>query len=357
MRSESPHKMPLAAGLLTLLVVCTTTRAITIFPVMATEEDEAYPMVSGNTVVWQYYNSRYGDWDVEGALVSDDEVLTSFTIADFSGDDRFPVIDGNDVVWQNQRSADSDGDVYGARIEPNLSVTRFAISASGDDEVLPWVSDGVAVWQHGFAGAPDWDILGAPLTGEDNPEAFFVSAEIDINEVFPCISGSLVVWNNSSSALLQPFVHGADISDPNAPRTFYTNMALGTYEIPSLSDGWLVGRETDDVGKVIIDNLFDPFNPEGISSSGLTACPRIHKHIVVWQDGHNGTWDIRVYNLATGREFAITDTKMSHQMNPAVYVDTEAMKALVVWQDDRNGNWDIYGAVLDGSEAAATAEP
>lgn len=167
MRSESLHKMPLAASLLTLLVVCATAHAIAIFPVMATEEDEAYPMVSGNTVVWQYFNSRYGDWDVEGALMSDDEVLASFTIADFSGDDRFPVIDGNDVVWQ---------------------------------------------------------------------------------------------------------------------------------------------------------------------------------------DGRNGTWDIRAYNLATGREFAITDTKMSHQMNPAVYVDTESRKALIVWQDDRNGNWDIYGAVLDGPE-------
>lgn len=42
----------------------------------------------------------------------------------------------------------------------------------------------------------------------------------------------------------------------------------------------------------MVDNLFDPFNPEGISSSGLTACPKIHKHLVVWQDARNGTWDI-----------------------------------------------------------------
>jgi len=357
MQSKSLHKLPSAAGLFLILASCTAARAITIFKVAATEENEAYPMVSEDTVVWQVFNSRYGSWDIEGAQVSDSGVLPSFVIADFSGDDVFPVIDGNDVVWQYQYDDDSDGDVYGARIADGRTVARFAISASQDDEVLPWVSQGVAVWQHGFVGAPDWDILGARLTGEDAPEAFFVSAGIDIDEIYPCISGSLVVWHQRSSDLPQPFVYGADIADPNNPRTFYTNMALGQHEIPSLSEGWLVGRETDDVGKVIVDNLFDPFNPEGISSSGLTASPKIHKHIVVWQDGSNGTWDIRGYNLVTHQEFIVTNTKMSNQVNPAVYVDAQAGRAIIVWQDDRDGNWDIYGAIVDGPEVITTTEP
>ncbi len=355
MRSEPWSKLLFGASLFLLLAVCPMAHAITIFRVAVAGDPEMYPAVSGNTVVWQVFNSRYGDWDIEAAQVFDGEVTPSFTIADFNGDDRFPVIDGNDVVWQYQYEENSDGDVYAARIEDGRTVARFAISASVDDESLPWVSDGVVVWQHGFFGAPDWDVLGARLNGQANPEAFIVSAAIDIDEMYPCISGSLVVWHEKSPDLSQPFVYGADISDPNLPRVFYTNMALGQYETPNLSDGWLVGRETDEVGKVMVDNLFDPFNPEGISGSGLTACPRIHKHLVVWQDGSNGTWDIRCYNLATHQELVVTDTKMSDQINPSVYVDTDAMRALIVWQDDREGNWDIYGAILDGPEIAANA--
>ena len=184
-----------------------------------------------------------------------------------------------------------------------------------------------AAWWSGSTSSPtppDWDILGARLTGKDNPKAFFVSAGIDVEELFPCISGDLVVWQQRSADLPGPFAYGADIADPNKPRTFYTTMALGKHEIPGLSDGWLVGRETDEIGKVVVDNLFDPFNPEGISGSGLTACPKIHKHIVVWQDQSNGTWDIRGYNLVTRQEFVVTNMKMSDQVNPAVYVDTQA---------------------------------
>ena len=260
------------------------------------------------------------------------------------------------MVWQHQYSQDSDGDVYGARIANGQTVSRFAISQSADNECLPCVAGGVAVWQHMFSDAQDWDILRAHLTGQDNPQAFFVSAGIDVDELFPAISGNLVVWQQRSADLPGPFVYGADISDPNKPRTFYTTMALGKYEIPGLSEGWLVGRETDDVGKVMVDNLFDPFNPEGISGSGRTACPKIHKHIVVWQDQSNNTWDIRGYNLITRQEFVVTNMKMSEQMNPSVYVDTEQKRTIIVWQDNRDGNWDIYAAIFDGPEVAAQDE-
>jgi len=357
MRSESLNKRFSGASLLLVLAACALAQGTTFFKIATTDDHEMYPSVSGDVVVWQFFNSRYGDWDIEAAEVTDGEVAESFTVADLGGDDLFPIIDGNDVVWQYQYSDDSDGDVYGARIENGQVLSRFTISASEDDERFPSVSDGVAVWQHGFVGAPDWDVLGARLTGEDAPEAFIVSAMIDVDEICPCISSKWVIWQQRSLDLLQPFAYGADISDPNTPRIFYTNMALGSQEFPSFSDGWLGGRETDDAGRVMADNLFDPFNPEGISGSNLTACPKVHKHIVVWQDGSNGTWDIHGYNLNTRQEFAITSLKMSNQVNPAVYADTDTQQAIVVWQDDRDGNWDIYGAILDGPEVATSTEP
>jgi beta propeller repeat protein len=331
--------------------------AVTVLRVATTAEDEAFPSVCGNTVIWQYFNSRYGDWEISGADIADPAVPLTFAITDLPGDDVYPVIDGNDVVWQHQWDADSDADVYATRIENHQRTALYAVSAFIDDERLPSVSHGVVVWQHRFVGAPDWDVFGARLTGVDNPDAFAVSAGIDIDELAPCISGNLVVWYENAADLPQPMVYGADISDPNNPHVFYTTMGLGAHEMPSLSEGWLVARQTDGVGRVFVDNLFDPFNPEGISGSGLTACPRIHKHIVVWQDQSNGTWDIRGYNLITHQEFAVTNMRMSDQVNPAVYVDTKQQRAIIVWQDGRDGNWDIYAAIVDGPEIAAAAEP
>jgi hypothetical protein len=344
------------ASVCLVLAACSAAQAITVFKVATTEDDEAYPSVSGGIVVWQVFNSRYGDWDIVGADITSGKPAGEFTVADFVGDDLYPIIDGNDVVWQTQFDEGSDPDVYAAHLSNRQVVARFAVSATNAVECLPSVSNGVAVWQHGFADASDWDILGARLSGKDNPAAFFVAGGIDVDEMFPCISGDLVVWQLHASDMPSPYVYGADISDPNAPRTFYTTMALGKEQMPGLSEGWLVGRETDGIGKVMIDNLFDPFNPEGVSSSGLTALPKIHKHIVVWQDKTNGTWDIRGYNLITKQEFVVTNLKTSQQVNPAVYVDAKAQRAIIVWQDNRDGNWDIYAAIVDGPEAATETE-
>lgn len=352
MRSESLSGSSVIAGLCLILAACTTAQALAVFKVAATSDDEALPVVSGDIVVWQVFNRRYGLWDIMAADISDPEAPAAFLIADFNGHDRFPAIDGNDVVWQHQPRLDGPGDIYGVRIEDRQVVARYAVSATGADERLPCISNGVAVWQHKYVGEQDWDILGARLTGEDHPESFIISAAIGIDELYPCISGNLVVWHQRSPGLPQPFVYGACIVDPNRPRTFYTTMALGGQQMPSLSDGWLVGRETDDVGKVMADNLYDPFNPEGISSSALTAGPKIHKHIVVWQNWSHGVWDIRGYNLITRQEFVVTDMRMSDQVNPSVYVDTEAKRAVIVWQDNRDGNWDIYAAILEGPEVA-----
>ncbi len=357
MRSEMLKRPLVVASLCLVLLVSATAQALTVFRVATGKDDEAFPSVSGNTVVWQFYNSRYDDWDIAGADISDTAAPTSFMVSDIPGDDFYPVIDGNDVVWQHHYRADSDGDVYGARIENGRRTLLYRVSASMEDERMPYVSEGIVVWQHKFDNAPDWDVLGARLTGKDDPEPIYVSATIDVDELAPCISGNLVVWHHAAPDLPGPWVYGADISDPNRPRGFYTFMALGETEIPSLSEGWLVARETDDVGKVMVDNLFDPFNPEGISSSGRTAVPRIHKHIVVWQDRSNNTWDIRAYNLITRQEIVVTNMKMSDQVNPAVYFDAEHERAIIVWQDDRDGNWDIYAAILDGPEVTTGAEP
>lgn len=70
MRSESPEK---ATFVLCVLLVLAA-RAVAAFKVASTADDEVYPSVSGNTVVWQYFNSRYGDWDIYAAVLDGPEV-------------------------------------------------------------------------------------------------------------------------------------------------------------------------------------------------------------------------------------------------------------------------------------------
>ncbi|MBN2130462.1 MAG: hypothetical protein JW741_13250 [Sedimentisphaerales bacterium] len=350
MPSQSLRSLLLAAAACLVFSVVPAVAEMIVFPVATTDDDETFPTVSGGTVVWQFYNSRYDDWDIRGAGISDTGVVRDFQITDVPGTDAYPMIDGNDVVWQHEYQPGLDWDIHAADISDRSRIVKYIVSDSADDERLPSVSGGVVVWQHMFFGESDWDILGAYLTGADDPEYFYVSATIGVNELFPCISGDLVVWNQPKPDADEPCVWGADISDPCQPRTFYTTMGLGEYEMPCISDGWIVGRDTDDVGRVLLDDLFDPFNAEKISWSGLTASPRIHGHLVVWQDLSNGTWDVRAYNRITREELVITDRKMSDQMNPSVYVDAAQARATIVWQDNRDGNWDIYAATLDTPE-------
>jgi len=357
MRSELSGKSFVAAGLCLILAASGAVAQMTVFPVATTGDDEEYPTVSGGTVVWQFYNSRYDDWDIRGADISDEGVLRDFQITDVPGTDAYPMIDGNDVVWQHEYQPGLDWDIHAADLSNRAYIHTYIVSATADDERLPSVSGSVVVWQHMFFGESDWDILGAYLTGADDPEVIYVSTGIGVNELFPCISGELVVWNQKKPDADDPCVWGADISDPCQPHTFYTTMALGEYEMPCISGGWIVGRDTDDVGRVLLDNLFDPFNPEEISHSGQTACPRIHGHFVVWQDFSNGTWDIRAYNRITRQEIVVTDRKMSDQMNPSVYVDAAQARATIVWQDNRDGNWDIYAATLETPEIIEPPTP
>ena len=89
MRSKSPKRLPVAASLFLVLAASAAVHAVTILKVAATEDDETYPSVSGNTVVWQSFNSRYDDWDIAGAVISNGDGGGEFHHRRFPG--RRPV--------------------------------------------------------------------------------------------------------------------------------------------------------------------------------------------------------------------------------------------------------------------------
>ena len=85
-------------------IISSVARAWTEFPVATSVNDEEYPAISGDKVVWQVYNRWYGDHDIMGADIADPHQPLLFTIAQSGREEMYPAIDGNDVVWQYQYS-------------------------------------------------------------------------------------------------------------------------------------------------------------------------------------------------------------------------------------------------------------
>jgi len=114
MKSRTRDKS-LATSVCLALILGTAAQALTVFRVATTEDDEAFPSVSGHKVVWQFYDSRYGDWDLELADISNPNAPVVSALTDVPGDDQYPVLDGNDVVWQDNR--DGNWEIYGAIVD------------------------------------------------------------------------------------------------------------------------------------------------------------------------------------------------------------------------------------------------
>lgn len=124
----------IAAGVCVVFMVSLSVAEMTVFPVATSEEDEIFPTVSGGTVVWQFNNSRYDDWDIEGADLSETAVLRNFQITDVPGVDAYPVIDGNDVVWQHEYRPGQDWDIHAADISQRSRILKYVVSDSANDE-------------------------------------------------------------------------------------------------------------------------------------------------------------------------------------------------------------------------------
>jgi hypothetical protein len=74
MRGERRGQLVVAALLCVVSIGPLAHGAVTVLRVATTAEDEAFPPVCGNTVVWQ--DDRDGTWDIYGAIVDGPEVAT-----------------------------------------------------------------------------------------------------------------------------------------------------------------------------------------------------------------------------------------------------------------------------------------
>ena len=158
-----------------------------------------------------------------------------------------------------------------------------------------------------------WDLYGADILRPNKPVEYLFGGFVDPQQ-HSAISGRYVVWQQQYNGAEDWDLYAADVSDPANPQVF------------------AVAIETSNA-----------INPD------------ISGNLIVWQDDRNGDWDIYGYNLATRREFVISDaqpnqTVFSDQTNPAISGTT------VVWQDNLGGKMNIYMALMSGSDEVATCD-
>ena len=322
---------------------------------------EYTPCVSGNTVVWEAWNSSFGDWDVYGADISDPNNPEVFVVSAGGGNENYPVVSNGRVVWQNKQFGAHDGDIIGTDLgRPQQA--EFIVTVTYDSDLYPAISGPNVVWQHWSEHGGDAEIGWATINAAGRAVHHPFLGTLD-NDQDPAISENRVVWKQVSLQSDEVILAGADISDPDNVRAFDTGLEIGLNQLPKLDGDWVVAIDRSENGTLWANNLADSLDPLRITDSDGKQInrPDIAGSIVVWQDDRNGDWDIYGFDLTTLTEFPIT-TQNGDQKNPSIYTDPDETYYVVVWQDERAGDKpDIYGAIIkrkvEPTEPGCTSPP
>jgi len=297
--------------------------------VITGDEEQTYPDIYENILVWQEKNGVY--WDIMGYdFVNGNE----FTICDAANDQKYPKISGNYVVWEDYRNDASHSDIYGYDLTTN---TEFAICTAELTQESPGVSGNLVAWSdQRNGGSGFFDIYVYNLTTSTEASVYSSS-----NVIFKtCIDGDKIAWEEQVSGDFVIKVY--DISEDHV----YTFTGSGGDQ-----------TEPDISGDVVVWNdrtYNDKIKGYDFSTStNLDICADVNDHarfpcidgnLVAWHDYRNDTIaDIFGYDLATSTEFAIVEDPSS-QGNPSI------SRSVVVWEDWRSGNDDIHYSRLGYDE-------
>jgi beta propeller repeat protein len=288
------------------------------FQITTDTSDQAFPAIYGNIVV--YIDDRNTNLDIYGYNLS---THTEFPICIESHDQLSLAIYGNTVVYTDDRSGNYD--IYGYNLSTSM---EFPICTESHDQVYPAIYGNIVVYTDDRTGNPD--IYGYNLSTHTE---FQITTDINV-QLLPAIYGNIVVWEdyrNDDGSLTNSDIYGYNLST-------HTEFPICTEQ-----------------------------NLQGFGFFAIKALD-IHGNIVIWADFRNddGSFtnsDIYGYNLVTHTEFPICTEQnlqgiysMPGPPSLPIAIKTVAIYGnTVVWGDYRNDsgsftNSDIYGAVLEEEE-------
>jgi TolB protein len=314
--------------------------------------DQQMPAVWQSKVVWEGIQSN--NWDIFLKDVADPQAtVRRLGGLAASGEDRNPSVWENTIVWQKKSSAGKSWDIWAADITDPTSIMPFSVDLDDTDQQHPRIWGTSVVYEYFWEDY--WYLRLMDISDPAAPTHLQWFGFQLSSLQYPAIWGDRVSFQAKGAQTWDVYVSNA--RDPNV------NVMIGSgyddQQRPAIYGNWVVWQDDYNTDSDITgDNIGDPFVKMPIcEKEGSSAVvPAIWNNVVVWQDSRNGNWDIYGYNLATRKEFRITDNNKD-QMNPAISFSPSMNKYVVVWQDKRNGNWDIYGALIDGAEVAGCASP
>ncbi len=328
--------------------------------------DQRRPKVHGKYVVyqektaegWSIYRFDPGSWKVEQVAEGTGEIELDFDqklvwmrspsgkfgylnlasdqtsiICEAPGNQTCAAVSGDWVVWMDNRT--DTPDVYIYNLVENL---EWPLAAGPDQDMYPDIKNDIVVWTHYVPNLESWtlftfDIPAVNRSWLEGGGGLSVASP-------PSVSEEILAWEDHTSRwtvrkrplytsesmeVIPPW--GAEPMNPNAGGSIvvyqYYDKAKGEWDIYM----WK-GRE---IKVPVFTGPKDQINP---ATDG---------RLIVWQDRQNGSWDIRAYDLGTGKVSQKTSSE-GDEINPDVDGD------LLVWQDNRGGDWDIRALDLTSGE-------
>lgn len=262
------------------------------------EADQTHPSIWGTWVAWE--DNFYTDNDVWVSNLSDIQNVTTHSITPYLNDQSFPRVHGNTVVWQHQiadpQTQILDWDIYAADITDATAPIVYPVAAFSGDQQRPDVYRHYIVWHDNYWG--DNDIESADVWRRNVPESYSISA-LTTEQVNPATDGKYVVWQedfgNGDIDL-----YGADISDPANPVEFLITDAFGAQSNPVLSGHLVIWQDNRSgnwdiygynlVGRFEFQITNDAFNQTNPAIDGLLVAyeddrSAASKVYAVWLEG------------------------------------------------------------------------
>ena len=328
-----------------LWATSSTPRPGEIFPITTAAGDQAWPAVSGSTVVWADYRNGFGSDDVDAppadVVAHDLATGTDTTIRAAAAAFCFPRVSGRTVVWADSRHGIYNYDIYGY----DLATKReFPICLASGQQGLPRVSGSIVVWaddrNSGTTGA---DIYGYDLSTKRE----FPICTAPGDQIHPVVSGSIVVWVDHRDDDGSTDIYGYDLS---TKREFPICTDPGDQAEPDVSGSVVVWEEN-------VLNAGGVFGYDVTTHRRFVICrgtnadvylsPAISSNTVVFMrapiDDSADNIELLGYRLASETLFPVCSSPGALRW-PAISGNT------VVWNDvgfPGRVNVDVYGVLLE----------